>query len=78
MITATVCFGILASGAIIAAIAFFHPETDVSNWISRISGLLNTLVGLLAGFLAGRGGVVYKAEGTKMTYPPDTGETMET
>jgi uncharacterized membrane protein HdeD (DUF308 family) len=56
MITLTVCFGVLASGLIIAAISLFHPESDVSNWVSRISGILNTMLGLLAGFLAGRNG----------------------
>ena len=53
-ITFTVCFGVLASGMTIALISFFHPATDVSNWIARITGILNTMIGLLAGFLAGR------------------------
>lgn len=53
-VTFTVCFGVLASGATIAAISLFHPETDISNWIARVSGILNTMIGLLAGFLAGR------------------------
>ena len=53
-ITFTVCFGVLASGATIAVISIVHPDTDVTIWISRVTGLLNTMLGLLAGFLAGR------------------------
>lgn len=72
MIAGTVCFGVLASGAIIAVVVLLHPETDVSNWISRVSGILNTMVGLLAGFLAGRGTVLVKSgEGTFKTEVPD-------
>jgi hypothetical protein len=53
-ITFTVCFGVLASGATIAVISLVRPEADVSNWIARVTGILNTMIGLLAGFLAGR------------------------
>jgi hypothetical protein len=56
LVAGTVCFGVLASGLIIAVISLVHPETDVSNWIARVSAILNTMVGLLAGFLAGRNG----------------------
>jgi hypothetical protein len=75
MISGTVCFGVLASGAIIAMVVLFHPETDVSNWISRINGILNTMVGLLAGFLAGRGTVLVKSDGTtfRSEVPDDPG-----
>jgi hypothetical protein len=54
LIAGTVCFGVLASGAVIATVSILHPETDVSSWIARVSAILNTMVGLLAGFLAGR------------------------
>jgi hypothetical protein len=54
MITGTVCFSVLASGMVIGVIAFFHPDSDVSVWVSKTSGIINTMVGLLAGFLAGR------------------------
>lgn len=53
-VTFTVCISILASGVAIAVIEIVNPGTDVTVWITRITGLLNTLVGLLAGFLAGR------------------------
>ena len=54
MITSTVCFGIIASGALVAILVIWHPSVDVTPWITRITGLLNTMIGLLAGFLAGR------------------------
>lgn len=57
MIAGTVCFSILSSGFIIAVVTLIHPQTDVTGWISRVSGAINTLIGLLAGFLAGRTGV---------------------
>lgn len=53
-VTFTVCFGVLASGATIGLISLIHPSTDISNWVARIAGILNTMIGLLAGFLAGR------------------------
>ena len=53
-ITFTVCFGVMASGLFVAFIVVFHPGTDVSIWVTRITGILNTMLGLLAGFLAGR------------------------
>ena len=53
-ITFTVCFGVIASGLMVGLIVAFRPGTDVSVWVSRITGILNTMLGLLAGFLAGR------------------------
>ena len=66
-ITFTVCFSVLASGAAILLIEVIHPETDVSLWVSKVTGVLNTLIGLLAGFLAGRTDRV-----THLSDPPDT------
>lgn len=54
MIAFTVCFSVIASGTFIAAVAFFHPSTDISVLATKTSGIINTMVGLLAGFLAGR------------------------
>lgn len=53
-ITLTVCFGVIASGTFVGIIVLFRPEVDVTPWITRVTGLLNTMIGLLAGFLAGR------------------------
>lgn len=54
LIAGTVCFGVLASGMMIGIMAIFRPETDITIWVARVTGLLNTMIGLLAGFLAGR------------------------
>lgn len=53
MLTATVCFAILATGATIAIIEIKDPSADTSNIVqsllSIISGILGALLGLLAG-----------------------------
>jgi hypothetical protein len=65
VITFTVCFGVLASGVTIAILAIFRPSIDITLWASRITGIMNTMIGLLAGFLAGR--TDYK---TSINQPP--------
>ena len=54
MVTFTVCFSVLASGATLAVVAFVNPEADFGLWTSRIAGILNTMLGVMAGYLAGR------------------------
>jgi hypothetical protein len=54
IITLTISIGVLGSGMTVALISIIHPETNVTLWVSRVSGILNTMVGLIAGFLAGR------------------------
>lgn len=54
MVAGTVCFAVLATGASIVVIEIVHPSTDTTSAIRGISGIINTLIGLLAGFLAGR------------------------
>jgi cytochrome c biogenesis protein CcdA len=53
-VTFTVCFSIIMTGTFVAIIVAIHPGADVSIWVTRVTGLLNTMIGLLAGFLAGR------------------------
>lgn len=53
-VTFTVCFGVLASGLLVAILAIFRPGVDITIWVTRVTGILNTMIGLLAGFLAGR------------------------
>lgn len=54
MIAGTIC-GVVVSGALTALIVeVFHPETDSAKIVVLLSDTLNTLIGLLAGFLAGR------------------------
>lgn len=54
MIAGTVCFAVLASGALVAVVTLIHPESDTSKAFNSITDVINTLIGLLAGFLAGR------------------------
>lgn len=62
MIAGTVCFSVLASGALVAVLSLFRPETDVTLWVQRVTAIVNTLIGLLAGFLAGRTDVTIRAK----------------
>lgn len=54
MIAGTVCSSIFVGGAAIIALAIFVPDKDTTAFARNIADLLNTLIGLLAGFLAGR------------------------
>jgi hypothetical protein len=55
MIAGTICFAVLASGATIATIEILHPQRDTTTAFKAVADVINTLIGLLAGFLAGRG-----------------------
>jgi hypothetical protein len=54
MISSTLCLAILIALISVGMVALVHPEIDTSQAANAISGVLSTLVGLLAGFLAGR------------------------
>ena len=54
MVAGTVCFAVLAAGAGVAAVEIAHPEVDTTSAQNSIGDVINTLIGLLAGFLAGR------------------------
>lgn len=55
MIAGTICFALLASGATIAFIEIrSNGEADTAVAFKSVQDVLNTLIGLLAGFLAGR------------------------
>lgn len=54
LIAGTICFSVIAGGATVAVVEMVHPTTDTSQVINMISDVINTLIGLLAGFLAGR------------------------
>jgi hypothetical protein len=71
MVAGTVCFSIIASGAGVALITIFNPGTDVTIWVTRITGILNTMVGLLAGFLAGRTDATISARQQQLLNTPD-------
>lgn len=54
MIATTVCSSVFVGGAALVVLAVVRPDLDTSNFARNIADLLNTLIGLLAGFLAGR------------------------
>jgi uncharacterized membrane protein YccC len=54
MVAATVCGSVIVGGGAIILLAVFRPGVDTGAAARNIADLLNTLVGLLAGFLAGR------------------------
>jgi len=45
---------VLASGALVGLLALLQPTRDTSQMVGAIGDVINTLIGLLAGFLAGR------------------------
>lgn len=53
-IAGTVCISILLSVIGIGLIEIVHPESDTARAVALIANILNTLVGIVAGFLAGR------------------------
>lgn len=54
LIAGTICFTVLASGATVALVRIWHPDSDTTVATNILSDTINTLIGLLAGFLAGR------------------------
>ena len=54
LVAVTICFSVLAAGAAIALIEITSPGADTTQAAAAISDVINTLIGLLAGFLAGR------------------------
>jgi fructose-specific phosphotransferase system IIC component len=54
VIAGTICFSVIATGAITAVYVFVNPGADISGPARLIADVINTLIGLLAGFLAGR------------------------
>ena len=50
----TVCGYVAISGTLLAILLIFRPGGDYGELGRHLSDLINTLIGLLAGFLAGR------------------------
>jgi len=60
MVAGTICFSVLLTGVTAAMIALFKPDTDIAKIVVLLGDVLNTLIGLLAGFLAGRSDTTYQ------------------
>jgi len=54
MVALTICGAIIGGGTALIILAFIHPKMDAGPGARTIADLLTTMVGLLAGFLAGR------------------------
>lgn len=55
MVAFTICFTVLATGAGVLVLTIAYPERDVSNTVQVLAYIINTLLGLLAGFFIGQG-----------------------
>jgi len=53
-IAATVCLAVIAAEAALFAVSLLNPERDTTAGFHAVGDVINTLIGLLAGFLAGR------------------------
>lgn len=54
MIAGTICGGLIATGIVTTIFVFLNPGFDVTGPARFVADIVNTLIGLLAGFLAGR------------------------
>ena len=54
MIAGTICFTVLAAGAAVTVLELRDPDYDTSKAVAGIRDVLGTLIGLLAGYLAGK------------------------
>jgi uncharacterized membrane protein len=54
MIAFTICFSVLASGAAIVIAGILNPDSPHTAGVSLVTNVLQMLISLLAGFLAGR------------------------
>lgn len=54
MISGTVCFSVIAAGGAVAIIEIKNPLVDTDMIVQALRDTINTLIGLLAGFLAGK------------------------
>lgn len=54
LLAVTICIGIGASTIFLGVIEIIDPSIDTSQPLSVVSDTVNTLIGVMAGFLAGR------------------------
>lgn len=70
MVAGTVCFTVLGTVIAIAAIEIVNSKTDTSAAVRSVTGIINTLIGLLAGFLAGRTDLSMRENPNSAKKPP--------
>lgn len=54
LVAGTVCLSVLLSLGTITVVKIINPDADTSQAAGIIADIINTLIGLLAGFMAGK------------------------
>ena len=54
MFAGTICFMVIGSGVAVVFVRVTNPTSDVSQSVGVIADIINTMLGLTAGFVAGR------------------------
>ena len=57
MVAGTICFVVVFGSIALFGTELVNPGADTAPGLRTIGGVMNTLVGLLAGFLAGKSGI---------------------
>jgi hypothetical protein len=74
MIAGTICSSVLLAGATAGIVKITNPNADITSGLNALTDVINTLIGLLAGFLAGRTDRSQELEPPKSdNEPPDSG-----
>lgn len=70
MVAGTVCFMVLVTGVTIMIVEIVDAKADTSTAVRQVTGIVNTLIGLLAGFLAGRTDYTVQNQKRETAPPP--------
>lgn len=54
MIAGTICVAILIATIGVFVIRVYEPKVDLSGLVGNLNDVINTLIGIMAGFLAGK------------------------
>lgn len=54
LISSTICISTFLYGAVVSVLVFVQPQKDHSEAVTLLSNTFQMLIGLLAGFIAGR------------------------
>ena len=56
IVATTICVAILIAVVGVFLLTAFKPKTDLGGLIGNLGDVINTMIGLMAGFLAGKSG----------------------
>ena len=60
IVAATICGAILLGVIGVFVVSIARPKTDLTGLVGNLGDVINTMVGLMAGFLAGKTGSLRK------------------